>query len=239
MFCVMVLKKLSRAIQDPYLIRSRIQYELFKFKATIPHDIGIQGSYNSGNVGDRSIGELLKQHAKEGGYRTYLFDKNIDDSNARIHVLACGGVIHDWYGIDHLNSRLEYVSDGGLLLGVGVPGLRRERARRIVREKLQTVDTVTVRDRQSKRRLRTAYDGEIEVTACPAILYDDPKKDSTGRTGVNFVPCFDKSADVLSYYFGYDEDICVEGAMDAYVENAQLLVDKLENPILSPFIVTM
>ncbi|KZX48840.1 polysaccharide pyruvyl transferase CsaB [Haloarcula sp. K1] len=123
-----------------------------------------------------------------------------------------------------------------LILGVGVPGFKSEKARSLASQVLPEMDMITVRDERSKLNIKAVCDADITVTACPVFLYEDPQVDTTGRTGVNFRPYFDEKKDMpdsaLKEYFGYDD---TEGATTAYIKNAQLICRQLDDPIFIPF----
>lgn len=203
-----------------------------------PHDVGVQGSYETGNVGDRALGEQFKSQLQREGHQTRLFGKNTTNSNAPIRILGGGGVLHDWYGTDHLEKRLSYVNNGekGLIIGIGAPGFESEEAQSLVSQVLPKMDVITVRDEWSKSNIETICDADVTVTACPAFLCEDPKAEKSGRTGVNFRPYFgekgDMSSSALKVYFGYED---VSGATSAYIENAQYICQNVKDPIFIPF----
>jgi polysaccharide pyruvyl transferase WcaK-like protein len=216
-------------------ILSAVKQRLNKY---IPHDVGVQGSYHTGNIGDRALGEIFKSDLENNGYKTYSFGKNHQDSNAPNRILGGGGVLHDWYGTDHLRRRLNYVSSGerGFIIGVGAPGFHSEKARTLISETLPDLDLITVRDQRAKDNITAVCDINITVTACPVFLYDDPDCPVSNKTGVNFRPYFDKKEDmsdeVLRNYFGYED---LNGATERYIANAQNICDQIENPIFIPF----
>jgi len=126
-----------------------------------------------------------------------------------------------------------------------VPGIRTEEGRRLVREGISEVDLVTVRSQLDFEQLDPSEDCNAHITACPTLLFSDPNEELNGRDGVNFVPWFlddHKQYDTytgdnqhLSDYFGYDSNISVEDAKDAYITNAQRICGQLQNPIFIPF----
>lgn len=233
------MKVVKSAAQDPIgatealLKRVRNQVE-----RRIPHDIGVQGSYDTGNIGDRALGEQFASQFEKRGYRTKLFGKETTESNAPKRVLGGGGVLHDWYGTDHLKKRLKYVStaEEGYAIGVGVPGFHSEEGRSLASRILPELDLITVRDEWSKSNIEAVCDADVTVTACPVFLYEDPERPTSGRTGVNFRPYFgekdDMSNDALKQYFGYED---IEGATLRYIENAQQICESVDDPIFIPF----
>ena len=201
----------------------------------MPHDISVQGSYLTGNIGDRAIGNSIISQLSASGFYVQMFDKNTEHTNAPHRILGGGGVIHDWYGVDHLRTRLKFLSDTGAILGVGVPGLKTKEARDLIRKELSNIGLVTVRDEWSKQRLQPVYDNQIHVTACPALLHQDPEIKETGQTGVNFCPWFYLSPEVMSYYFDYDEDLDLDRAKKIYLKNIRQICREVKKPVFIPF----
>lgn len=103
-------------------------------RTRLPHDVGVQGSYQTGNIGDRALGEQFKTQLQQHGYHTSYFGKDVQESNTDTRILGGGGVLHDWYGSEHLKKRIRYVSGGerGYIIGVGCPGFQSEEARELV-----------------------------------------------------------------------------------------------------------
>lgn len=231
--------QLKKAARNP---SDAIQYALTEGQERVrrltPHEIGIQGSYETGNIGDRALAEQFKLQFQRQGYQTRVFRKDTSYSNAPIRILGGGGVLHDWYGTDHLKKRLEYVNSGdtGLILGVGAPGFQSQEARLLASEVLPKMEEITVRDRWSKNNIEKVCDVDVTVTACPAFLYEDPEVETISKTGVNFRPYFnyknDMSGRVLKEYFGYDD---LEGATENYINNIRRICQKVDNPVFVPF----
>lgn len=202
------------------------------------HDFGVQGSYETGNIGDRALGEIFKKEIQNRGRSVEIFNNNVESSNTPNRVLGGGGVLHDWYGTEHLKKRLTYVSGGekGFAIGVGVPGFQSPEAREIVSQILPDLDLITVRDEWSKSNIQSVCDADVTVTACPAFLYSDPQEPASERTGVNFRPYFgekeDMSDSALKQYFGYED---LEGATSRYIKNAQQICKAVKNPVFIPF----
>lgn len=223
---------ISNSINDPALIAEALYQKIRKIR---PHDIGIQGSYRTGNIGDRALGELFQREFSRKGYKTSIFDKRVEKSNSTVRILGGGGVLHDWYGTGHLKKRLNYISTNGLVLGVGVPGFESVEAISLIDDFLSNVELITVRDERSKRKLDPICDSEVIKTACPAFLYEDPGAAENEVTGVNFRPWFNLDPSVLSYYFDYDEAIDVEMAKRAYINNIHDICNEVANPVFIPF----
>jgi hypothetical protein len=115
----------------------------------------------------------------------------------------------------------------------------------MVREGLPEIDLITVRSQLDFEQLDPSRDCNAHVTACPTLLFSNPNEDSNNRDGVNFLPWFlgerkQYGAHIgdnqdLSDYFGYDSNISVGDARDAYITNAQRICSQLQNPIFIPF----
>ncbi|SEU04850.1 polysaccharide pyruvyl transferase family protein [Natrinema hispanicum] len=233
------MESIKYAIRNPLAAAKALPNAAqYRVKRRIPHDIGVQGSYDTGNIGDRALGEQFKVQLEQKGYRTKLFRRGTTASNASKRILGGGGVLHDWYGVAHLKKRLKYVSSGeeGYAIGVGVPGFHSKEARSLASRVLPELDLITVRDQWSKSNIEAVCDADVTVTACPVFLYDDPQETTSSRTGVNFRPYFgekdDISNDVLKQYFGYTE---LEDATERYIRNAQQICESIENPVFIPF----
>ncbi|MFU1781511.1 polysaccharide pyruvyl transferase family protein [Haloarcula japonica] len=201
----------------------------------MPHDIGIQGSYRTGNIGDRALGELFQREFSKRGYQSSIFDKRVEKSNSTVRILGGGGVLHDWYGTEHLKKRLNYISTNGLVVGVGVPGFESAKAKSLVKNSLSNVELITVRDKRSKRKLDPICDSKVIKTACPAFLYEDPETTESDVTGVNFRPWFNLDSSVLSYYFDYNKTIDIEKAKKDYIKNIRHICGEIRNPVFIPF----
>jgi len=228
-------RQIIKGIKHPEIAKREAQLKFVKATAYVPHDIGVHGSYNTGNIGDRAIGQSIKKQFSKQGYSVKKLPKYIEYSNAGIRVLGGGGVLHDWYGTEHLRTRLNYLSGRSAILGVGVPGFRTKEAKELIAEELQNVDLVTVRDEWSQKRLEKYYSGDVHVTACPALLHHDPNHSSSGKTGVNFRPWFHLDTDVMEYYFDYDKKIDYKRAKREYIKNAKYICDNISNPVFIPF----
>ena len=224
-----------RGLQQPDIAKLELQRQLQKVKGYLPHDIGIQGSYWTTNVGDRAIGEILVKQLSAEGYKVKLFSKDTEYSTAPIRILGGGGVLHDWYGTEHLRKRLNFLSEDSAIIGVGIPGFKSNDAQKLITENLSKIDLITVRDVRSQEQLDPLYDGEIYTTACPALLHTDPETPNSGRTGVNFRPWFHLDREVMSYYFDYDPRLDHDHAKKRYIENATRICEEVTDPIFIPF----
>ena len=97
------------------------------------------------------------------------------------------------------------------------------------------MDLITVRDTISKKKLCEVTNTEVIVTADPAFVFDCPDTETSNMTGVNFRPWYDISKERLSYYFDYSNDICRTDAKQKYIENANRIINEVENPVFIPF----
>lgn len=232
------LNQIKSGILNPYSAVNKISEDIqHQIKRRKPHNYGIQGSYRTGNIGDLALGQQFKYQIQNAGYTAKAFKRTTVSSNTSNRILGGGGVLHDWYGVDHLKQRLAYVSGGenGYIIGVGVPGFQSVEACELVCEVLPQMEKITVRDQWSKKNIKSICDVDVEVTACPALLYDDPDVDSNGMTGVNFRPYFNepmKSDMILKKYFEYND---LENAHSRYIENVKRISNSIENPIFIPF----
>lgn len=234
--------QIIEGINNPDLIKLELET---KVKQYLPHDVGVQGSYNTGNIGDKALGKIFKTRLETDGYSVRLFPDTVSKSNSNYQILGGGGVLHDWYGADHLRKRLNYVSDGGFIIGVGVPGFRSKEAKQLASRKIPNTSLITVRDRQSKKRINEVCNADVTVTADPAFLYEDPGATSKYKTGVNFRPWFKYSTDefpwseldeeTLCWHFDFSECIDRERAFKSYIKNAQQICEAVSDPVFIPF----
>lgn len=211
------------------------RWVLTQLNAALPHDVSVQGSYTTGNIGDRAIGEIILKELTSRGFQTEIFNKGQSWSNADRKILGGGGVIHDWYNTRDLKRRLSFLGKGDVILGVGAPGIQSEKARSLVQEKLPELSLITTRDQRSKRVIQSVCDVNVEVTACPAWLQIPSKTPSSGRTGINARPWFHLPPETLSYYFDYGKDINTEEAHSKYISNINRICGAVENPTFIPF----
>ncbi|WP_122088214.1 polysaccharide pyruvyl transferase family protein [Halalkalicoccus subterraneus] len=202
------------------------------------HDFGIQGSYGTGNIGDKALGERFYEEIQARGRSVEMFNHTTESSNAPNRVLGGGGVLHDWYGTEHLKTRLAYATGGkkAFAIGVGVPGFQSPEGRDLASRVLPELDLITVRDEWSKSNIEAVCDTDVTVTACPVWLYDDPQEPTSDRTGINFRPYFgekeDMSESALRDHFGYTD---LENATERYIENIKRICKFVDNPVFIPF----
>lgn len=232
------INQLAKGISNPSLAARTIEKNIKnQIKKRKKHDFGIQGSYETGNIGDKALGKQFRYQIQQAGYRAETFNKDTNSSNAPNRIIGGGGVLHDWYGVEHLKRRLDYANGGdqGFIIGVGVPGFQSTEARNMISKVLPQMNMITVRDEWSKKNIKDVCNVDVTVTACPVFLYEDPDMETNGKTGVNFRPYFDqpdKPDHVLSDYFGYTD---LEDANNRYIENIKKICDSIDDPIFIPF----
>jgi len=170
-----------RIVKMPYgnYILTRLQYLQSKIGAPIV----IQGSYNTGNIGDLAIGATIQNELKKIGLYSHLNGSiNLWRGCAPsfkkydYHIIGGGGVIRD-YPQGYLEPRLKPIGTakkGSMLMSVGFNGLRTENGKKIIK-KLEDCKSITVRDEKSKKNLQLFIDKNIEVVACPAFLLKSKK----------------------------------------------------------------
>ena len=161
-------------------------------------DIVIQGSYNTSNIGDLAIGQVIKEEMEKRGFKVHL--NGIIYSNQGppptfkkydIHIIGGGGVIRDYPNEKYLLYRLHPIDNAkkSLVIGVGADKIKTNIGRKLIR-KLEKTAFITVRDEKSKEILQPLIEKEIIVTACPAFLLQPYKKDvkikkNKQRIGIN------------------------------------------------------
>lgn len=216
-------------------VLSRLRKYSMYPKSVIPCEVAVQGAYNTGNIGDRIIGKTFDSELHQRGYRTFLFYRKQTNCNARHKVLGGGGLLNDWYSIESLENKFQFLSESGMIIGVGAPGVKTERGRELFREYLPKMDLITVRDEFSRQRIKEVCNVDVTVTACPSFINDAPEVEQINRTGVNFRPVFYLDSNTLSTYFGYEDGIDTDDAKNAYIQNIQQICEKVPNPVFIPF----
>jgi polysaccharide pyruvyl transferase CsaB len=168
---------------------------LSKFK------VGISGSYGGLNLGDEAILQSIMAQLRQsldGNVEITVFSRNAKDTLARQHVervvevrnltkveispeiqrldmfiLGGGGIFFD-KEIDIFLRELEiaYQSNvSSMVYAVGAGPLNNENSRKRVKEVLNNVNIITVREREAKKILEdVGVQKEITITADPAFL---------------------------------------------------------------------
>lgn len=237
------IEQVKKGMRSPRLIKTELIRQEHRIRAYRKFDYAVTGAYWNGNIGDRAISMGIKKRLEQHGKSVGLFHSKIEDTNSNVHVLGGGGVLRDCRAaaegnsIDVLKHRLNWVSNAhrGAIIGVGVPGFKKEESKELVRNKLPKVDLITVRDHWSYENLEEFYDGEIHVTACPALLLEKPSVKSSKKTGVNFRPWPNYPSDIMSYHFDYDDEIDIDEARAEYIMNAKEICEKINDPVFIPF----
>ncbi|WP_082224247.1 polysaccharide pyruvyl transferase family protein [Halorubrum sp. T3] len=204
-------------------------------KSSKEYEIGIFGSYATGNIGDLAIGKALRDKLRESGYNTEIFSRKID-ADCSVQILGGGDQLHDM-SEKKLKMDLGSLTAGSMIIGIGAHEIVNEELQRWAREKLDQLTLITARDIRSKNIIQKYTDTEVIRTSCPAFLHDVPEsKASKPFTGVSFKP----------WNPGYtqgenprwdkmDTSIPPDEAVDRYHRSIRNIVDSVNNPTLIPF----
>ena len=164
-----------------------------------PFKVGISGSYGGLNLGDEAILQsIITQLRASVNAEITVFTRNAQDTSTRHHVervvevrnltrleikpeieqldlfiLGGGGIFFD-KEVDFFLRELEIAYQtkvASMIYAVGAGPLNNENSRKKVREVLNNVDVITVREREAKKILEdVGVEHEIMVTADPAFL---------------------------------------------------------------------
>jgi polysaccharide pyruvyl transferase CsaB len=164
--------------------------------------IGISGSYGGLNLGDEAIlHSMIAQFRRDlPGAEITVFSRNAEDTLARhkvdrvvpvrklsrgevmpeierldLFILGGGGILYDADARKYLRE-VTLAQEAGvpvMLYGIGAGPLKDPAVQAMVRETLNKVDVITVRERGARRVLEEAgVEHEIIVTADPALLLE-------------------------------------------------------------------
>lgn len=166
-----------------------------------PIRVGVSGSYGGLNLGDEAILQgIVTQLRASLPVEVIVFSRNAEDTQskgfvdravqirrlnrnqARDEVEQLDALILGGGGILYDEEALVYLREVSLALDLGIPvmiygislgPLQNVETRRIVKELLQRVDVLSVRDRQARRFLEElGIEREIHLTADPALLIE-------------------------------------------------------------------
>lgn len=199
------------------------------------HDVGVYGSYTTGNVGDLAIGRSIKRVLDVEDINAKLYSNRIPRPNLEYTILGGGGVIHD-SPPSVLRRRLNFLNENPILLGVGVTQIKEPESEELLSEVLDKSPLITTRDERSKEILQTYTSSDVLATACPALSLSEPDTSEEHRTGVNFRPGFfkNKYRDFYSSRTG-EEEFDFEAFEEAYVKNASRIINQVKDPVFIPF----
>jgi len=149
-----------------------------RFSTFVGGSVVIQGSYNTTNVGDFAIGQIIKKKILEVGFHGHLnglVHKNQGPipnfRRYKLHVVGGGGVIRDLPD-GYLERRLLPIrKNSSVVIGVGVMNILTESGKKLLK-KLEDAIFITVRDTESKEILEKNIETEILKTADPAFLME-------------------------------------------------------------------
>ena len=163
------------------------------------YKVGISGSYGGLNLGDEAILQsIITQLRNSVDVEITVFTRNAQDTTARHHVeqvvevrnltkveitpqireldlfiLGGGGIFFD-KEVDIFLRELEIAHQNNvpsMVYAVGAGPLNNENSRKRVKEVLNNVDVITVREREAKKIFEDiGVDNQIMVTADPAFL---------------------------------------------------------------------
>ncbi len=201
-------------------------------------EVGICGNYTTGNIGDHAIGEAFKQYFLKKNIKFRLYHMYIGETKARYTVLGGGGVIHDHIK-DALKKRLSFLNGKNLLIGIGFQEIQDTAMRNQFASIIDNSIAITARDPESVEKIQQLSSKEIILVSCPAFTLEVPKVDVKNITGISFRPWFGLGAygdvEVLHKHFGYDKNLDVKKAKEAYLQNMKFICDSVENPVFIPF----
>jgi len=167
-------------------------------KVTLGGDIVINGSYRTGNIGDKAIGLTIKNKIENEFDRKCILNgcnfiyQNFSKFN--IYILG-GGALNDNKNLIYRLSPLKYAKKS-MIMGNSINlmnSIKNKKALKLIRH----ANFITVRDNISKEYLEKFIDNEISVTADPAFIYKKGNnKPIDGSLGIS-----------LKYLRNYDETI--------------------------------
>ncbi len=166
-----------------------------------PYKIGISGSYGGLNLGDEAILQsMIAQLRSEVEAEITVFTRNPDDTRRRhevdraipartfsraeiapeierldLFILGGGGILYDADAQTYLREAVLAQESGVpvMLYAIGAGPLKDPNAQALVRECLNKVDVITVREKSAHKALEEAgVEREIVITGDPALLLE-------------------------------------------------------------------
>ncbi|MDG5821295.1 polysaccharide pyruvyl transferase family protein [Natronococcus sp. A-GB7] len=206
--------------------------------AKLPHEVGVQGSYSTGNIGDLAIGTAIRAWLNDEDITSRLYTKRMCSTSASTTILGGGGVIHDSPPSD-LERRLSFLNENSVFLGVGANPISNEKSQQLLSEALDKANLITTRDQRSTDVLQRYTDSEVITTACPALTLQRPDAEIKYKTGINFRPGFfrEKYAEYHKDRLNLNESSSITlGELDEeYIKICQETIDQVADPVFIPF----
>lgn len=218
-------------------ILAKMQYTAFRNQP----DIHVIGSYATGNVGDLAIGKSIVESLSTRGIEAEFFSRKVRLPSGPTRVLGGGGVIHP-YRAEKVRRDLNLLNDDSMIIGVGVSPINDEELKEDIRQTIEQLPVVTVRDERSKEALEDIVDRHIPALACPAFLLDVPEKQMGGYTGVSLrdLPLkglseVTESNDLIQNHLGYEAGFTPKEMRKRYHQNIQRITDEIKDLKHIPF----
>ena len=151
-------------------------------------DVVIHGSYRTGNIGDLTIGNVIKTQIQSIYNKKCIINGNLltkpNFSKYNTHIIG-GGTIYDSYILEKKIKPIDY-SKSTIALGISIGPILTNRAK-ILLKKLEKAELITVRDKISKEKLNSIINNDIKITSCPAFLFENniAKKEIKNSCGVS------------------------------------------------------
>lgn len=218
-------------------VLARMQYTALRDNP----DIHVIGSYATGNVGDLAIGKSIVDNLHSHGIEAGFFSRKVRLPAGPVRVLGGGGVIHS-YREKKVRRDLKLLTGDSMIIGVGVSPVSDEVLKNQIRQTVERLPVVTVRDERSKEALEDIVDQPVPALACPAFLLDVPEKETEGYTGISLrslplkaLSDTTKKEELLQKHLGYKKDIQPEEIRKRFRQNIERVGDKFSNLEHIPF----
>lgn len=199
------------------------------------HEIGIFGSYATGNIGDLAIGKALRDELRSEGYDVEIFSRKID-ANCSVRMLGGGDQIHDM-SEEKLKMDLGPLREGSMIIGIGAHEILDKELQKWAGEKLNSLSLITARDERSRRIIQRYTDTEVIKTSCPAFLHNVPNpRTRESYTGVSFKPWNpDYTQDGNTRWEKVDTSIHPNESRNRYHLSIRSIIKSVKNPVMIPF----